>query len=400
MPTPAEPLNGASPSTANVREHLPAGPNPRGVGLSREIRRRNVHERGQTTTARLDAADARDAIAHARDLVAATRDGATDARGLREAGAADRELAARERLHALVDREILADQLAVADNDPLTGARTRAAGLTDLGREIERCRRSGGELVVAYVDVVGLKNLNDTQGHEAGDELLTTAVRILREHLRPYDLVIRLGGDEFLCAMPGMPAIEARERFAVIAGALTAAHSAAEVRTGFAALKPGDGVTELIARADGRMLDGRSADHEVQTAAATGSRVRPRERRAARPASVGPLRRGVVAFAAAGGASESQLEDIGLAVTEALNNAVLHAYAGREFTGAIAVDAWMSDRSLHVLVRDEGGGMIPRAAGPGIGLGLGLLLIARLSRQVVIEESARGTSVRMTFAIA
>jgi two-component sensor histidine kinase len=60
----------------------------------------------------------------------------------------------------------------------------------------------------------------------------------------------------------------------------------------------------------------------------------------------------------------------------------------------------MSERSLHVLVRDEGGGMIPRVAGSEFGLGLGLPIIVRLATQLVIEESARGTSVRMSFAIA
>jgi diguanylate cyclase (GGDEF)-like protein len=398
MTTPAEPPIGASESTANGLEQLPDGPNLRGAGLSREIRRRGAREGRLTATARLNAADARDVLAHARDLAAPTRDGAADARGLREAGAADREQAARERLHALVDREILADELAVADNDPLTGARTRAAGLADLERELDRCRRTAAELVVAYVDVVGLKSLNDTKGHEAGDALLQAAVGIIKEHLRPYDLVIRVGGDEFLCAMSNMTTVEARDRFAIIAGALSATRADAEVRTGFAVLKPGDGVTELIARADGRMLDGRHADHEVRAAALAGSRVRPRERLAARPASVGPLRRGVVAFAAAGGASERQLDDIGLAVSEALNNAVLHAYAGRAIPGTVAVDVWMSERSLHVRVRDEGNGMIPRASRPG--LGLGIPLISRLARQLVIEESARGTSVRMSFAIA
>jgi diguanylate cyclase (GGDEF)-like protein len=378
-------------------EDLPEGPRLRGAGLSREIRRRSARDGRLTATARLDAADARDALAHARDLAAPTRDGAADARGLREAGAADREHAARERLHALVDREILADELAIADDDPLTGARTRAAGLADLDRELARCRRTDTGLVVAYVDVVGLKTLNDTQGHEAGDELLVDTVRIIKTHLRQYDLVARLGGDEFLCAMSGMTLDEARDRLAFIAGALKAVHAAAEVRTGFAQLKPSDSATQLIARADGRMIDGRHADHEVRTAASSGSQVRPRERRVARPVSVAPLRRGVVAFAAAGGASERQREDVALATSEALNNAVVHAYAGRDIPGIVAVDAWRSERSLHVVVCDEGSGMIPCAASAG--LGMGLPLIARLTRQLVIEETGGGVRVRMSFAI-
>ncbi len=86
-----------------------------------------------------------------------------------------------------------------------------------------------------------------------------------------------------------------------------------------------------------------------------------------------------------------------MAVSEALNNAVLHAYAGGESPGIVAVDAWMSERSLNVVVCDEGGGMLRRPGGPG--LGLGLPLIARLTRQLVDRGDARGMRVRMTFAI-
>ncbi len=138
MPTPAEPLTGA----AEALRAAP-GPEPPRVGPAARSAAQRTPEGELTAEARLDAADARDALAHARDLAAPTRDGALAARGLRDAAAADREQAARERLHALVDREILADELAIADNDPLTGARTRAAGLADLGRELERCRRTG-----------------------------------------------------------------------------------------------------------------------------------------------------------------------------------------------------------------------------------------------------------------
>ncbi len=200
--------------------------------LSRDIRRRSAREREQTATARLQIAAARDATAATRDLAALARDQAADARDHamvaldsiheqergpraltgadiliraakqrrraaeyraqanqqraiaaqdRQAAAADREHAGSERAQAAVDREALAHQLKLAETDPLTGARTRAAGLADLEHELERCRRTRG-LVVAYVDVIGLKALNDSQGHQAGDELLTRAVALIRGH--------------------------------------------------------------------------------------------------------------------------------------------------------------------------------------------------------------------------
>jgi two-component system, cell cycle response regulator len=63
--------------------------------------------------------------------------------------------------------------------DPLTGVRTPAAGLLELDHELERSRRRiGVRLVVVYVDVVGLKTVNDSQGHAAGDALLKRVVAI------------------------------------------------------------------------------------------------------------------------------------------------------------------------------------------------------------------------------
>ena len=249
-----------------------------------------------------------------RDLAARTRDDAADDRQSatgqgehaaddRHAAAEDREQAARERLHALVDREILADELAVTAIDPLTGARTRAAGLADLDREIDRCRRTGEPLVVTYVDVVGLKAVNDTLGHRAGDDLLKHAVRSIQQHLRPYDLVIRVGGDEFLCAMSSMSLPDARERFAIIAAALTVAPAATAIRAGFAVLRPGDSAAELIARADDELIAGGHAEHETRRDVP--ARRRPHERRPARPESVAPLRRAIDEFAASGGASRA-----------------------------------------------------------------------------------------------
>jgi diguanylate cyclase (GGDEF)-like protein len=399
MATPADPLAGASTSTVKALEQmLSDGSNSRAHEFSREIRRRNAVRGRQTAEARLDAADIRDAIAHARDLAATTRDDGTDALGLRRAGAADREQAARERLHALVDREILADELAIADNDPLTGARTRAAGLTDLRREVDRCTRTGCELVVAYVDVVGLKHLNDSQGHEAGDALLAGAVRAMKDHLRPYDLVVRIGGDEFLCAMSGMTPADARARFAVIASAVASAPVSAAIRTGFAALEHGDGVTDLIARADGEMIEGDHAGHESRTtASAGGMRMRPRERVAASASSVAPLRRAVDEFASGSGASEAQRQDIAIAISEALSNGVVHAGAGDAQPGTVGIEAWMAQRTLNVVVSDEGAGSRARAGSPG--LGLGLAVIVRLARSVEIEETLHAMRVRMTFAI-
>jgi diguanylate cyclase (GGDEF)-like protein len=237
--------------------------------------------RGMTASTRLVEADDRDETAVARDVAATARDVAADARDRaidedsdpaaagqraaaghdRQAAAADRRQAASERNGALVDRQALARELEIAAVDPLTGARMRAAGLVDLEREVERSRRTGSALVVAYVDVIGLKEVNDGEGHAAGDRLLQQVVAAIKEHLRSYDLVIRLGGDEFLCALNDVTAEDARRRFGEVSAALAAAATPAAITTGIAAFVPDESGSELINRADDDLIARRGAGH-------------------------------------------------------------------------------------------------------------------------------------------
>ena len=98
----------------------------------------------------------------------------------REAAAHDRELAAEDREQAAHDRSVAADELAAEGIDDLTGAMLRRVGLGAIQREMDRTQRSGEGLVVAYVDVDGLKAVNDTAGHMAGDALLTRRRRVNR----------------------------------------------------------------------------------------------------------------------------------------------------------------------------------------------------------------------------
>jgi GGDEF domain-containing protein len=282
--------------------------------FSRELRPRTGRRRGPTAQARLDAAGQRDEIARARDLTALSRDLAADVRDLamqdhdvvtaqedgeravtgaeiviraagqrkratryraqaakqrqmaaedRQRAARDRKQAALERLRALTDRDALAGQLATVETDALTGARALAAGLTDLDHEVDRCRATGGELGVAYVEVVAVEALGDSgdaAGNRVTDDMLTRVVDVIGDQLRSFDLLIRLGDDEFLCAMPNVTLVDIRERFSHVAAALAGAPCAGAIRLGFADLGPDDSAAQLIARAASELIDGRHGD--------------------------------------------------------------------------------------------------------------------------------------------
>jgi diguanylate cyclase (GGDEF)-like protein len=198
----------------------------------------------------LRAAENRQRAAEDRAAAAAGR---ARAAADREQATRDREQAARDRLDAEADRVALLRQLAASETDPLTGARTRAAGLADVEHEIDRARRTTCQLSIAYVDVVGLKLANDERGHAAGDALLQRIVGTIRSHLRSYDAVVRLGGDEFLCLMSGATIEDARERFQAIQAVLGAGPDPCQIRVGFSTLIEGDVTADLVERADSDM---------------------------------------------------------------------------------------------------------------------------------------------------
>src|SRR5438045_3621363 len=177
----------------------------------------------------------------------------------RARAAADREEAARERAEARRDRTKSADTLKLAATDELTGAWTRKLGLEEVSRELERAHRTGARLVLAFVDVDGLKAVNDSQGHLAGDALLRLLGETLRANVRPYDVIVRYGGDELLCAMPNLSVREARARFGKIAAVLAATDAEHSVTFVLAEAETADGLQELIARADADFLDARHA---------------------------------------------------------------------------------------------------------------------------------------------
>jgi len=86
--------------------------------------------------------------------------------------------------------------------DPLTGAYNRRYLMEQLPREIERAARYGRELSVVMCDVDYFKKINDTRGHQIGDEVLKWFVASLQKCVRACDWVARYGGEEFIAVLP------------------------------------------------------------------------------------------------------------------------------------------------------------------------------------------------------
>jgi diguanylate cyclase (GGDEF)-like protein/PAS domain S-box-containing protein len=89
-----------------------------------------------------------------------------------------------------------------ATMDILTGTLNRRAGLIVLDKQIQLCKRNNWDLTICYIDVDGLKAVNDTYGHQEGDDLILFITNVLKEIIRESDGLCRLGGDEFLLMLP------------------------------------------------------------------------------------------------------------------------------------------------------------------------------------------------------
>lgn len=89
-----------------------------------------------------------------------------------------------------------------ATTDILTGTLNRRAGLIVLEKQIQLCKRNEWDLMICYIDVDGLKVVNDTYGHQEGDDYILFITNVLKEIIRESDGLCRMGGDEFLLVLP------------------------------------------------------------------------------------------------------------------------------------------------------------------------------------------------------
>jgi diguanylate cyclase (GGDEF)-like protein len=162
-------------------------------------------------------------------------------------------------LHARMDREGR-----LARTDEVTHIANRRAFEEAADRELERARRQGRPVTLAYMDVDDFKRLNDRHGHAAGDEVLEKVGAALSRGTRRIDTAARLGGDEFGLILPDTSEAAARvllERLRTSLGA-AASGRAGQVTLSIGAVTfeavPGS-VTEMVARADAAMYQAKRA---------------------------------------------------------------------------------------------------------------------------------------------
>ncbi len=171
-----------------------------GLRLMSELRSRPRSRHAVICIATADAARETAAVAldlGANDLLPATLDAA------RAEEAALRLTAQIERKRVLDrQRENLADGLRLAMTDPLTGLYNRRYAMPHLARMAQRAQATGRQFAVMVLDLDRFKSVNDTWGHSAGDAVLVEVAQRLSYNLRQADLIARIGGEEFLVAMP------------------------------------------------------------------------------------------------------------------------------------------------------------------------------------------------------
>jgi len=145
--------------------------------------------------------------------------------------------------------------------DPLTGCRNRRFFDEVIGRELQRHRRYGIPLSLLFVDIDRFKAINDTYGHDVGDEVLRQVASFLLSNIREADYVFRWGGDEFLVLISCTEA-EARKRATALETAFMGSSDVlempAEVRLSIGCAEvrnDSDDVMSLLKVADGRMYE-------------------------------------------------------------------------------------------------------------------------------------------------
>jgi diguanylate cyclase (GGDEF)-like protein len=151
----------------------------------------------------------------------------------------------------------------IAREDALTSLPNRRAFDDALRREIGRAARHGSPLAVALIDLDDLKRLNDTGGHQAGDEALRGAGEAWRGQLRDLDVLARIGGDEFGLVLPDCDLDRGREVAERLRLAMPGSLSCSIGLTRWA---PGEEPGDVLHRADDALYESKRAGRNRSTA--------------------------------------------------------------------------------------------------------------------------------------
>ncbi|MEO7564250.1 MAG: GGDEF domain-containing protein [Sphingomicrobium sp.] len=156
---------------------------------------------------------------------------------------------------------------ALAHQDTLVAMPNRRGFLRALERLIAHGARYGEEAAMLFVDLDGLKSINDSFGHRAGDEALIRVSSLLAEGIRRSDLVARIGGDEFGILLENANEERARETAVRLSDTICNCEFRHErdelplsVSVGVAMIGKDDSVETIMARADAEMYRGKAAD--------------------------------------------------------------------------------------------------------------------------------------------
>jgi diguanylate cyclase (GGDEF)-like protein len=151
----------------------------------------------------------------------------------------------------------------LASADPLTNLANRRGGERDISAEISRARRQSTPLSCVLLDLDHFKQVNDTFGHQAGDQVLREVSALLRRTVRAYDILVRWGGEEFLLVLPGVEheqAMKLAERIRhAIENLPLAGIGGVTVSAGVAALGTDYSFDTMFAVADRRLYSAKAA---------------------------------------------------------------------------------------------------------------------------------------------
>ncbi|HEV2075451.1 MAG TPA: sensor domain-containing diguanylate cyclase, partial [Thermoleophilaceae bacterium] len=168
---------------------------------------------------------------------------------------------------ALTNARLYKAQQELASRDPLTGLLNHREFHDTVARELERCRRYGGELSVVVLDLDHFKQVNDAGGHAAGDRVLQNVASALAATCRASDQAFRVGGDEFVLVLPNTGTADAEsaaERARVAVGAVDPRTSASSGVASWPAAGPTKDA--LLARADASLYEAKRAGGMVHGA--------------------------------------------------------------------------------------------------------------------------------------